>query len=221
MTTVLKEIIQCAVCGERSEHFTVGSTNTFGWMDLDTRPPEMMRSTINMWIMVCPSCGYCSMDISKCAEKSPELVRSPAYQRQLKNPQFPDTANAFLCSSLIKELAGQDAMAGWDSIHAAWVCDDAGSDISARACRKKAVVLLQKAREKGQSFAAADGGSEALITDLLRRSGLFIKALKICNEGLRNHRTDAIFLDLLRFQKTLILKKDTACHTVAERLTSP
>jgi len=111
MTTMFKEIIQCAVCAERSEHFTVGSTNTSGSVDLDTRPPEMMRSTISMWIMVCPSCGYCSMDISKCSDKSPELVRSPAYQRQLKNPQFPDTANAFLCSLMIKELAGQYAKA--------------------------------------------------------------------------------------------------------------
>ncbi len=220
MTTVFKELIKCAICGASSEHFYVGSTNTFGSMDLDTRPPEMMRSTISMWIMACPSCGYCSMDISECTEKSPEVVHSRAYQRQFKNPQFPDSANAFLCSSLIKELAGQHARAGWDSIHAAWVCDDEGSDISARACRKKAVVLLQKAREKGQSFAAADGGSEALITDLLRRSGLFIKALKICTEGLSNHRTDAIFLDILRFQKTLILMKDTACHTVSERFRS-
>jgi hypothetical protein len=220
MTTMIKEIIQCAVCGEKSEHFTVGSTNTSGSMDLDTRPPEMMRSTISMWIMVCPSCGYCSMDISKCTEKSRELVRSPAYQRQLKNPQFPDTANAFLCSSLIKEPAGQYARAGWESIHAAWVCDDSGSVLSARECRKKAVVLLQKAKEKGQSFAAAAGGSEALLTDLLRRSELFVQATKICNEGLNNSKTEAIFLEILRLQKALILKKDTACHTVSERLTS-
>jgi hypothetical protein len=218
MTTVLKEIIQCAVCSERSEHFTIGSTNTFGWMDLDTRPPEMMRSTISMWIMVCPSCGYCSMDISKCTEKSADVVRSRAYQRQLKNPQFPDSANAFLCSSIIEGLAGQYARAGWDTIHAAWVCDDSGSALSARECRKKAIILLHKAKEKGQSFAAAAGGSEALLTDLLRRSELFVKALKICNEGLSNNKTEAILLEILRFQKTLILKKDSACHTIAERL---
>ena len=220
MTTMIKEVIQCAVCGERSEHFTVGSTNASGSMDLDTRPPEMLRSTISMWIMVCPSCGYCSMDISKCSDKSPELVRSPAYRRQLKNPQFPDTTNAFLCSSLINDLAGQYARAGWESIHAAWVCDDSASILSARECRKKAVVLLQKAKEKCQSFAAAAGGTEALLADLLRRSELFVKALKICNEGLSNNKTEAIFLEILRFQKALILKKDTACHTVAERLTS-
>jgi len=220
MTTVFKEIIQCAVCGERSEHYTIGSTNSFGPMDLDSRPPEMMRSTISMWIMVCPSCGYCSMDISKCTEKSAEVVRSRAYQRQLKNPRLPETANAFLCSSIIEGHAGQYARAGWDTIHAAWVCDDSGSALGTRECRKKAVILLEKAKEKGQSFAAAAGGSEALLTDLLRRSELFVKALKICDEGLSNTKTGSTFLEILRFQKTLILNKDTACHTVSEVLTS-
>jgi hypothetical protein len=220
MTTIFPEMIKCAVCGEISEHASIGSTNTFGSMDLDTRPPEMMRSTIDTWIMACPSCGYCSMDISECTGKSPEIVRSPTYRQQLQNSQFSELANAFLCSSLIKEIAGQYAAAGWNTIHAAWACDDSGSVMSARECRKKAVTLLQQATEKRQSFAAAAGGSEALMTDLLRRSELFVKALRICDEGLSNNKTEALFLDILRYQKTLILNKDTACHTVSERLIS-
>lgn len=217
MTTIFPEMIKCAVCGESSEHATIGSTNKFGAMDLDTRPPEMMRSTISIWVQACPSCGYCWKDISECSEKTPEMVRSPAYRRQLENHQLPELANAFVCSSLIDEMHGQYARAGWDYIHAAWACDDSGSVISAKECRIKAVALLEKAKEKHQSFAAAAGGSEALITDLLRRSELFVKALEICKKGLSSSKTDDVILEILRFQKTLILKKDTACHTVSER----
>ena len=46
MTTVDEAKRKCALCGETSTHIEVMSTNTFGGVpDLDTRPPEMMRST--------------------------------------------------------------------------------------------------------------------------------------------------------------------------------
>jgi len=40
MTTMFKEIVQCAVCAEKSEHLSIGSTNIFGSIDLDTRSPD-------------------------------------------------------------------------------------------------------------------------------------------------------------------------------------
>lgn len=217
MTTIHETEKKCAVCGKISKHNDVLSTNAFGSPDLDTRPPQMMRSTINMWINTCPSCGYCAPDISEWIEKAPEIVRSDFYKRQLNDPEFPSIANAFLCFSLIQESAGDYAGAGWANIHAAWICDDAGYDAGAQKCRKKAVSLLEKAKEAGQKFGKQVGAEEALMTDLLRRSGQFELALKVCDDGLKK-KPDKIISNILQFQKVLISKSDVACHTVAEAM---
>jgi len=215
MTTIYEVEKKCAVCGKSNKYNQIGSTNAFGSPDLDTRPPEMERSTIDMWVQTCPSCGYCAPDISKRLKKSLEVVRSDSYQQQLNNPEFPKLANAFLCFSLIQESAGEYAKAGWACIHAAWACDDAGSDAGAQKCRQKAVILLQKAKENGQRFAEQLGGEEALMVDLLRRSKQFELALKTCEDGLQKN-PEKIISDILQFQKTLISRSDVACHTIAE-----
>jgi hypothetical protein len=41
MTTIHQEEVSCAVCGSAQRVMELGSTNAFGSMDLDTRPPEM------------------------------------------------------------------------------------------------------------------------------------------------------------------------------------
>ena len=79
----------------------------------------------------------------------------------------------------------------------------------------KAVSLLQKARENGQRFAEQVGEEDAIMVDLLRRSGQFELALKICDEGLEKNPGKTIS-DILRFQKVPIRKRDVARHTVAE-----
>ncbi len=215
MTTIYQVEKECAVCGKSNKYTEIGSTNTFGPLDLDTRPPEMVRSTISEWIQRCPECGYCAPDISERLEKASEIVHSDLYRQQLNNPEFPELANAFLCFSLIQESAGKYADAGWACIHAAWACDDAGSDASAQKCRKKAVTLLQKAKENGQKFAEQTGVEEAIMVDLLRRSGQFELALRICEDGLKK-KPDKLISDILQFQKILIGKADVARHTVAE-----
>lgn len=54
MTTLYEAKAQCAVCGTESEYTGIGSTNSFGSPDLDTRPLKMKRSTIVDWIQRCP-----------------------------------------------------------------------------------------------------------------------------------------------------------------------
>lgn len=217
MTTIYREEKKCAVCGKTSMYMGIASTNAFGSPDLDTRPPEMERSTINMWVQTCPSCGYCAPDISERIEKSSEVVHSDSYQQQLNNQEFPELANAFLCFSLIQESTDEYASAGWACIHAAWSCDDTGSDAGAQKCRKKAVSLLQKAKENGQKFAEEAGVEEAIMVDLLRRLSQFELALRICDDGLKK-KPERIILDILQFQKVLIGKSDVACHIIAEAI---
>jgi len=175
----------------------------------------MARSTIDMWVQKCPSCGYCAPDISERIKKSSEVVHSDSYQQQLNSQEFPKLANSFLCFSLIQESAGEYAKAGLASIHAAWVCDDADSDAGSQKCRKKAVTLLEKAKENGQRFAEQAGLEEAIMVDLLRRSGQFELALNTCEYGLKKN-PERIISDILRFQKVLISKSEVACHTIGE-----
>ena len=184
MTTTCERTRKCTVCGEKSEHTEWRSTNAFGSHDLDTRPPEMERSTIRMWVQTCPSCGYCAPTISRRIKGASEIVFSDLYQRQLNSPEFPRLVNAFLCHSLLEEHRGKYGEAGWSGIYAAWACDDAGLEIGAKKCRWRAGELLKKALERGQRFGEQRGAEEALLVDLLRRSSQFEEALKICNEGL-------------------------------------
>lgn len=215
MTTTRQEQRKCLMCGNVSAHNIIQSNSAFGSPQLDTRPPAPEGWSIEFWVQRCPSCGYCAGDIS---EGKPELVRTVKchhYRKQLQSPDFPELANTFLCSSLLKEEAGEYAVAGFACIHAAWACDDVDRDTAAQECRKKAVAFLQKAREKGQRYARQIGLEELLIADLLRRSRQFEDALSICEEGLRRD-PDKLISNILNFQIMLIKRSDSSAHTVAE-----
>ncbi|MBZ0174711.1 MAG: DUF2225 domain-containing protein [Candidatus Methanoperedens sp.] len=215
MTTSDEITKNCYVCNKASTHAKIMSTNTFGSPDLDTRPPEMERSTISMWVQICPSCGYSSSNISEVNEKALEVIYTDSYQKQFKSPEFPKLANAFLCFSLIQKNNCEYSKAGWNSIHAAWACDDADYETSAQKCRMRAVSLFRKAKENNQKFAGQDGLEEAIIVDLLRRSRQFELALSTCDDGLKK-KPEKIISDILQFQKMLIKNKDIACHRIAD-----
>jgi hypothetical protein len=50
VTTIFEEEVTCAVCGSEQTVQEMGSTSSFGPMDLDTRPPPMQRGTMEMWV---------------------------------------------------------------------------------------------------------------------------------------------------------------------------
>ncbi|MBU06018.1 MAG: hypothetical protein CL877_08750 [Dehalococcoidales bacterium] len=53
MTTIRDEEQICAMCGAKSTHRGIMSTNAFGSPDLDLRPPEMERSTMGSILRGC------------------------------------------------------------------------------------------------------------------------------------------------------------------------
>jgi hypothetical protein len=170
---------------------------------------------MNLWIETCPSCGYCAPDITEKTKAAVEIVRSASYQQQLNSTEYPKLANAFLCSSLIQEKDQKYVGAGWAAIHAAWACDDAGSDTVATKCRERAIALLRKAKTSGQKIQEQVGAEEAIVSDLLRRTSQFELASKKCDEGLKKEPEEIVSL-ILRYQKVLCGKSDAACHTMAE-----
>ena len=129
--------LTCALCGTQSTQTVVLSVSAFGASDLDTRPPERMRSALRHQAQECPSCGYCAEDLAVAAPGLSTLVSSPEYLAQHQNSRFSGLANRFLCCALIDEAMEQYAQAGWAAIRAAWACDDENNDPAAKMCRAK------------------------------------------------------------------------------------
>lgn len=215
MTTMFDEEVECSICGEKSTHMGIGSTNAFGSADLDTRPPEMKRSTIYHWIQRCPSCGYCSQNLSECSEKTKEIVTSKEYQNIIKSGEMPETAACFLALSYEKEKQQEYSASAWGAIHAAWICDDVQNFKSSIKCRKQAVALIEKAKKNGQKIADQPGASEAITIDLMRRSGMYQEALEL-SAAMKSEDIDEIIMQVIQYEEELIAKNDNAAHTILE-----
>lgn len=217
MTTLFEEKVRCSVCGAKKKYTGIGSTNLFGSADLDTRPPEMERSTISYWVQRCPKCGYCSSDVSKACPEALTIVNAKEYKDQLNNPTYPELANSFLCRAMVDRESGDFAAATWTLIRAAWACDDSGHLDQAKACRQKAEEMLGIAEANGQKVARQEEASTALLVDLLRRSGQIEQARKVI-AARRGGITDDIIARVLDLQAVLIDKNDLSCHTIIEVL---
>lgn len=217
MTMLFNEKTRCAVCGLINEYTGIASTNAFGSMDLDTRPPEMKRSAIFAWVQRCPGCGYCASQVSQAPSQAADLVHSPQYTRQLSDSTFPDVANSFLCKALIEESAADFAAATWSLMSAAWACDDAEKPQAARTCRSKAADMTVKALSNGQKISPQEEAETAIQVDLLRRAGRIAEAQQLIAEK-RPTITDDLISKVLTFQDALLSNGDEACHRISEAL---
>jgi hypothetical protein len=217
MTTLSEREVICCVCGTKSSHLGIGSTNTSGSPDLDTRPPEMMRSTICYWIERCPSCGYCSSDLSECHDNARKLVETKEYQGIIENNNTPETAASFMALSYVKQKLHQYPWAAWGAIHAAWICDDENDYESSRECRKVAISMIEKAKEESHQLVDQAGASEAIIIDLMRRSGMFKSALELVNKT-KVMDIEEVVSEVISYQEKLVLAEDMDAHTISEAL---
>ena len=218
MTTMQEIEVECCICRKTSTHMGIASTNSFGSPDLDTRPPEMQRSTIYYWIQRCPSCGYCSSDLSICSDNVREILESEEYQDIINDKSIPDEAVSFLALSYEKQRSHQYSDSAWRAIHAAWICDDNGNDEAARKCRKKALYLIQKGEDKSQKIADQEGASEAITIDLMRRAGLFEQAMEMV-EKTKEIKMEAIISQVIRYEKELTNLKDVDSHRISDVVT--
>src|SRR6056297_1054156 len=207
MTTLHFEKLRCAVCGTEFEYTGIGSTSSFGLPDLDTRPPEMQRSTIFSWVQRCPECGYCSSDVQQAYPSAKQIIYCPEYIKQLNDENFYELANSFLCKAFIEDALGDYGVEAWTLIHAAWACDDDGNEVSARKCRVKALEIIARTIEHGQLFVVKDGLDTAIKVDLMRRSGLITEAKELILEK-SGSITDDIISQILAYQDALLAKGD-------------
>lgn len=139
--------------------------------------------------------------------------------KQRSNASYPELANKFLCQSIIEGAAKDYSRAGWSALRAAWACDDAGKAQAATNSRIEVIRLFQLARKKGQSFAENPAVEDAILADILRRSGKFEQVLNACQEGLAKHPADVVKA-VLNFQKKPALKKNRRCYKIADAVKS-
>ena len=217
MTTMHQEKVKCCVCGKKSNHDVVGSSYSHGSSDLDTRPPEMTRSTIYYSIQRCPSCGYCTSDLSECSGKVKDHVESKEYQKIIGNKAIPKVAASFLALSYEKQQTHQYSESAWAAIHAAWICDDKNKQKASKECRKKAISMIENANAYSQNMGDQAGATEALTIDLMRRAGMFEQALKLAEET-KTKDIEEIILQVIAYEESLIESKDIDSHTVSEAL---
>ena len=108
--------LTCSVCGRESRHKFRGYHCCvclgFG-PELDTRS---RGHATGLPVQMCPSCGYCSEDISRTIPGASTVVTSRAYREQLKGASTSGKANALMCHAMILENAGDFAAAGWASL---------------------------------------------------------------------------------------------------------
>ena len=217
MTTLYPTKKTCSVCELISDQTGISSTNEFGSPDLDTRPPEMKRSTISHWVENCPHCGYCNSSIEDSIDGISEIVYSDTYKKLLVNNNYSQLVCSFLCQSFLYESLGEYTKAIWPLFNAAWVCDDNRNYLSAKKCRLKAFELLEIIWKSDEKLIKQIGSDYILATDLLRRSGEFEKAKSIIEIGFEC-QPDEFISKLLQAQKILIDNGSDLCYTIEDAL---
>ena len=206
MSTFYRVDRKCGVCGKSSKHTALSSTNSFGSPDLDLRPPEMKRSTMPLWVEVCPHCGYASSNLEKDGKRHADFIGSEEYKTCEGNPLESGLAQAFYKQALLLKRDGQTDNAYDRFLYAAWACDDVRDEEGALVCRGKAIELFDETMKEDENLLLRH-------IDLLRRAGRFDKAIALCDETAFD---EPIMQSVARYQKALSQKKDAGCHTVAE-----
>lgn len=206
MTTLYRESTICPVCGTELTYSSIGSTNAFGSMDLDTRPPEMQRSTISHWLIECHECGYVSADMRTPALVDKAFLSQEDYKSCDGYVFISNLTADFYRYYLINKANGNIKAAALALIHAAWTCDDV-QDTNAPDLRAKAAELLDMYPSE------YDEGIYIMRADLLRRSFQFERVIEDYNN--KTFSQD-LLNDIARYQVKLAQEKDTECYTVAD-----
>ena len=212
MTTIVPNDLTCTFCGNSSRHDLLGSTNSYGRPDLDTRPPEMTRSTMPLWVQECPHCGYVAKDISQPPHDSARLYCGEGGWRGISYSGYPELAVRFLKLADLQEAVGHSLEAAWSALRAAWACDDANENERAIACRQRAIGYFSRTVGQVRMFPQEPGAMEALFADIHRRAGDFDGAVHWVDSGVEQYPDSAISA-VLYFQRAKAILRDAARYT--------
>lgn len=211
MSTFSKLVKKCAICGKEHEFIVVNSTTTMGAMDLDTRPPQMKRSTLPHEIQYCDKCHYANDDIENIIEGfNKDSLSSQNYLAVVNDDKIDRTAKAFLLAGHLHAIYGKYREAGIYFLNAAWIFDDLKEEDYAKRARLKSHKYLSVFIEETEDINLA-----VLTVDLQRRVGDFIGAIETANQ-LLEYGVDDFLAKILNFEIELSNKNDSSCHSVGE-----
>lgn len=174
MSMICDEIYRCGLCGCEFTGKELYSTHEYGSPDLDLRPAEEKRYTMDAWVQCCPNCGYVSRHIEKDGTAYTDFVRSEIYRTCEGNTSITGLAQnlyryGLLCLKKKKYNEAYDAF-----IWSAWDCDDEERSEEARVCRNRAALVYY------QNGGFNDPEIGFVNVDVLRRAGRFKEAIKLC-----------------------------------------
>ncbi len=217
MFKIMEIETECSLCGQASLQKVITSPDRTGLPDLDTRPPESLRSSLPYWVQRCPNCGYCAPDIDREYPLAVYVVRQEGYQALLRKRSLPQLARSFLAWAMIQQANGEGLSAGWSALHAAWACDDAGKPAAALWCRQQALASFERARGRGKNLPGFEdsGAEEILLADLYRRTGQFEKAVEVSRQGL-GKQPSLVIARTLEHEIILATGKDDGRHSLSE-----
>ena len=163
--------IRCYICGEKVSQTHILSSGSYGPSDLDSRPDQMLRSTMHMWVRECPFCKYTAASLDQETSVDPEFLKSEEYLNcsglNFESPVAEQFYRHYLISSQENNTA-----AFYAALHAAWACDDPQDVENATICRKLALAEM----EKIPYFEECEE-NRIIKADLLRRAGMFQRVI--------------------------------------------
>ena len=207
--------MKCSVCGKTSEQPVILSTNNFGYPDLDTRPPEMYRSTMNTWILECPHCGYVAKNEKEELKINEDYLKSNKYKTCNGINFKSDLSKNFYKRYLIESENSEDINAYFALLYCAWACDDSEDLENSKFTRQLAIELADKIIKDNKN---SNDDVENLIVmkaDLLRRTGEFNQLIK---DYERLTLKDELLNKIIKFQVEKAYEKDNKCYTLEEVL---
>ena len=194
MSTFFDDEVNCSCCGGKVKVTCIGSTNSFGGCDLDTRPAPMQRWTMGYWIQACPHCGYVNSDLEEYIPGVESIINSKEYIECDGLQVEAELAKYFIRWGLICSKQNNLKEEVFAYLHAAWVCDDSNEREAAVLLRKKCETLLIRFMEEDES-----DDLKLIDADLLRRSGQFAEVIKRYSDA-DKCASKQIVVDGLRFE---------------------
>lgn len=206
METEVKEIV-CSVCGTKSLHTVITKIQADGVPDMDLRPPEPHRSSMELWVMECPECGYCNGSLATHSDTERSYFDSREYKTlgglKTENPIIA----RFVKKALICLKNRDYAEAAQSYLYGAWVGDDENNNEISEECRTEALSIIENSNLKN------DDNFFLLRADLLRRNRQFDKVAD--DYGERFFKVPLMLL-ASQYQVKLAASKDCAVHKMSE-----
>ena len=201
----------------------LGSTNACGYMDLDTRPPEMERTDALYNVQECKTCGFVAYDLSSKTKIKKEYLNSVRYKECDQIEFVSKFSKMFYRMYLIKLEEENYQIAFWCLLRCSWSADDVSDDKNSIEIRKRCLELID-------TFKINDHDVQLNLVklDLLRRSKQFDECIEFIERLKKNSKVlNAIYKKspkglinkIINLQSKLCGDKDDKCYNIEGKLT--